>query len=67
MTTRSLVLRDSWPYCLSFLQCCAADGFEGNRLKALAEELQWKDKTIMFARLGNLGCLSSYVRLKTGK
>jgi hypothetical protein len=36
-------------------------------LKAMAEELQWKEKKIMFARLGNLGCLSSFVRLKTGK
>jgi hypothetical protein len=36
-------------------------------LKATAEELRWQDKKITFARLGNLGCLSSYIRLKTGK
>lgn len=36
-------------------------------LKATAEELKWQDKKITFARLGNLGCLSSYVRLQTGK
>jgi hypothetical protein len=36
-------------------------------LKATAEELRWKEKKIMFARWGNLGCLTSYVRLKTGK
>jgi hypothetical protein len=36
-------------------------------LKAMAEELQWKEKKIVFPRLGNLGCLSSFVRLKTGK
>jgi hypothetical protein len=33
-------------------------------LKATAEELKWQDKKITFARLGNLGCLSSYVRLQ---
>jgi hypothetical protein len=36
-------------------------------LKAAAEELKWQDKKIMFARFGNLGCLSSHIRLKTGK
>jgi hypothetical protein len=36
-------------------------------LKAMAEELQWKEKKIMFARFGNLGCLSSYVRLQIDK
>jgi hypothetical protein len=36
-------------------------------LKAAAEEFKWQDKKIMFARFGNLGCLSSHVRLQTGK
>jgi len=36
-------------------------------LKAAAEELKWQEKKIIFARLGNLGCLSSYVRLQPGK
>jgi hypothetical protein len=36
-------------------------------LKATAEELRWREKKITFARLGNLGCLSSYIRLKAGK
>jgi hypothetical protein len=36
-------------------------------LKATAEELQWKDKKIMFARNGHLGCILSYTRLQIGK
>jgi hypothetical protein len=36
-------------------------------LKAAAEELKWQDKKIQFSRLGNLGCLSSFIRLKIGK
>jgi hypothetical protein len=36
-------------------------------LRAAAEELRWQEKKIMFARFGNLGCLVSYIRLKTGK
>src|SRR5262249_45266616 len=35
-------------------------------LKATAEELKWQDKKIVFARLGNLGCLTSYVRIQAG-
>jgi hypothetical protein len=36
-------------------------------LKAAAQELKWQEKKIMFARFGHLGCILSYVRLKTGK
>jgi hypothetical protein len=36
-------------------------------LKAAAEELKWQDKKILFARLGHLGCISSYVRLQIGR
>jgi len=35
-------------------------------LKAAAQELKWQEKKIMFARFGHLGCILSYVRLKTG-
>lgn len=36
-------------------------------LKAAAEELKWQEKKIWFARLGQLGCILSYIRLQTGK
>jgi hypothetical protein len=36
-------------------------------LKATAEELKWQEKQIVFARLGNLGCLSSFLRLEIEK
>jgi hypothetical protein len=36
-------------------------------LNAAAQELKWQEKTVMFARFGNLGCILSYVRLQTGK
>jgi len=36
-------------------------------LNAAAQELKWQEKKIMFARLGHLGCILSYVRLQTGK
>jgi hypothetical protein len=34
-------------------------------LKAAAEELRWQEKTIVFARNGQLGCILSYIRLQT--
>ena len=36
-------------------------------LKAAADELKWQEKKIWFARLGQLGCILSYIRLQTGK
>src|SRR6266508_2117324 len=33
-------------------------------LKVAAQELKWQDKKILFARLGHLGCILSYTRLK---
>jgi len=36
-------------------------------LKVAAEELKWQDKKIFFARLGHLGCILSYTRLKIVK
>jgi hypothetical protein len=36
-------------------------------LNAAAEELKWQEKKIMFARVGHLSCILSYVRLQTGK
>jgi hypothetical protein len=36
-------------------------------LKVAAEELKWQDKKILFARLGNLGCILSYTRLQIVK
>ncbi len=36
-------------------------------LRAAADELKWRDKTIVFARRGHLGSILSYVRLQTGK
>jgi hypothetical protein len=36
-------------------------------LKVVAEELKWQDKKIFFARLGHLGCILSYTRLKIVK
>jgi hypothetical protein len=35
-------------------------------LKAAAEELRWREKTVTFARLGQYGCVLSYVRLQAG-
>jgi hypothetical protein len=36
-------------------------------LKAAAEELKWREKNILFARFGHLGCILSYVRLQIEK
>jgi hypothetical protein len=36
-------------------------------LKAAAQELKWQEKTVMFARFGNLGCILSYLRLQCDK
>jgi hypothetical protein len=36
-------------------------------LKAAAEELNWREKNILFARFGHLGCILSYVRLQIEK
>ena len=36
-------------------------------LKVTAEELKWQNKEIFFARLGQLGCILSYTRLKIVK
>jgi hypothetical protein len=36
-------------------------------LKAAAEELNWREKNILFARFGHFGCILSYVRLQIEK
>ncbi|MGH9754314.1 MAG: hypothetical protein ACREA2_16165, partial [Blastocatellia bacterium] len=36
-------------------------------LKAAAEEFNWQEKKILFARHGHLGSILSYISLQTGK
>jgi hypothetical protein len=36
-------------------------------LKTMAEELNWREKKVYFARMGNYGCLLSYLRVQAGK
>ncbi len=36
-------------------------------LRIVSEQLKWKEKQILFARFGHLGCILSYVRLQTEK
>jgi len=36
-------------------------------LKTMADELNWREKKVYFARMGHFGCILSYIRLQAGK
>jgi len=36
-------------------------------LKTMADELNWREKKVFFARMGNFGSILSYIRLQAGK